>query len=151
MDDVLKIYIDRLRAGGTDRFSGSVAPDFLEVEDRGIAFRQPVEVSGEAYLVEKMLVVHVKAQTVALVRCIICDDLFDYPVKLQSVYITLPLDEVKSGVYDITLQLREEILLEIPHFLECHRGECPSRQEIKKYLITGEDSKEDTYHPFTEL
>ena len=61
------------------------------------------------------------------------------------------LDEVKSGVYDITPQLREEILLEIPHFLECHRGECPSRQEIEKYLITGEDSKEDTYHPFTEL
>jgi len=152
MHELLKIYVDRLREGASERISGSLPADFLDISDGSVAFKGPIEISGEAYIAEKTVVVRLKVQLTSMIPCIICGDMFPYPMKVQNTYITVPLEEVKGGIFNIQDRLREEILLEVPHFLECHGGNCPSRGEIEKYLISDDNpSQQDTYHPFKEL
>lgn len=152
MNDGFNIYVEQLRSGNSEKISEAFAPDFLDVHEKELAFNDPVKVSGEAYLAEDNLILHLEISTFASIPCRICNEPVKVPLQLQKFYHSEPLDVIKSGVYNMMPLLREATLLETPAFAECEQGKCPKRKEFEKYIKKTENSeKEEGYHPFDDL
>jgi len=149
--DAFKIYIDRLRDGRSQKIEGEFPPDFLEVDEETLRFKKPAKVSGEAYIAEHELVLHLTVRTEASMPCSMCNEMTSVEVELNNFYEVTPLAEVKGAIFDFRECLREEILLRIPHTAECHGGYCPAREEMTQYLRTEVPEKNDGYQPFADL
>ena len=150
----LKIYIDRLRGDQTVKIKETLPPEFMDITDDELAFTDPIQVQGEAYLAEDHLVIHLNMETTARLPCSICNDTVVTPIQIKNIYLTEPLSDIKSSVYDIAEQVRETILLQTPLFTECSEGKCPERENIKKFLKPEEkptDPAEIIHFPFADL
>ncbi|NGX45121.1 MAG: hypothetical protein K940chlam2_00264 [Chlamydiae bacterium] len=149
---MLKIYPDRLKGGDTETIDERVAPDFFDLKASELSFPSEVIVSGQAYLANTHLVLQLKIKAKATVPCAICNETTQIPLLIEELYLTKDLDELPSAVYDYTDEVRTALLLKAPQFAECHEGNCPKRQEVKKYLRPPSAKKDDgTYHPFSDL
>lgn len=151
MDDVFKVYVDQLRDGQERQFNDTLSPDFLEIKELDLAFDKPVQLIGSAYLAEHELVLHWDIVTEATIPCSICNEPVMIPIHVKNFYYAVPLSEIKSGIYNIKDLLRETIVLEVPAFTECEGGNCPRRQEIKKYLKETSGQEDEGYQPFADL
>lgn len=154
MMENLKIYIDRLKGGHPFKIDETLPPEFLEVKDDELLFKDPIRVSGEAYLADDHLIIHLAIETAVLLPCSICNDPVVNPIHVKNIYLTEPVAEIKSAIYDLANHVRETVLLQTPLFTECNRGKCPERENLKKFLKTEEkSSKSDdiTYFPFADL
>ncbi len=138
--DIFKIYIDRLQLSSNEEIQGSMNPSFLEVADGRLFFREPIELSGSAYLADDHLILHLNVKTSYVSFCKICNEEISTPFLLEGLYITEELENVSGQVYDFSHPLRDAILLEIPLYTECN-GNCPSRASLNEYFkqsISGE-------------
>ena len=149
--DAFNIYIDRLRNGKNHRIDGNFPPSFLEVEEDSLRFEKPVTVKGEAYIAEDDLVLHLTVKAEASMPCSMCNEMTPIKVSLESFYEAIPLSEVKGAIYDFRECLREEILLQIPHSVECRGGDCPARKEMTQYLKAETAEESEGYQPFADL
>jgi uncharacterized metal-binding protein YceD (DUF177 family) len=148
----LKIYIDRLKGGQTQKFDEVLPSDFLEVDEEDLLFEDPVRLKGEAYLANEHLILHLDIETTAYLPCSICNDSVQTPVIIKNIYLTVPLAEIKGVIFDVAKEARESILLQTPLFTECNEGKCPERESIKKFLKLEEDTDNDIVHfPFADL
>lgn len=154
MDDTFKIYIEQLRDGHIEKIEEIFQPDFLDIEEKELSFRDDVLLKGEAYLAEDMLVLNLHANTQAVLLCSICNAPVKVNVNVQGFYYAEPLAEIKGGVFNFKEILREAILLEIPQFVECE-GKCPRRSEISQYLKEpaekAKQEEDEGYHPFADF
>jgi uncharacterized metal-binding protein YceD (DUF177 family) len=130
----LKIYVDRLKEGATEKIAEELPPSFLEVEEEALRFEKQVVLIGSAYLASDHLVVELNIKTSASTPCIICNEKIDIPLNVVNFRFTIPLSSIRSGVYDYGQEVREALLLEVPRFVECGGGHCPERETINKYL-----------------
>ena len=145
MEELFKIYVERLNGGKVEYFDFEATSQFLEVQD--LSFNGPVHVQGRAYLAEHELVIHADASVVVLLPCQICNEMTEVEVKAREIVAIYPHEEVKSGIFDMAPLIREEILLQVPQFIECSNGKCPERKNASSYM-----SKDDEgYQPFKEL
>lgn len=156
MDERFKIYVDQLHEGYVETLSESFSPEFLDVHEKDLKFVDPVDVQGEAYLADDMLVLHIDIHTIGMIPCAICNEPVKVEVTIPGSYHAIPLDEIKGGIYNFQEILRETILLEVPILAECNQGKCPQRSAFQKYLKEERISKskngdEDGYHPFADL
>lgn len=155
MNEAFKIYIDQLKDGHTEEITEKVTPEFMDIQEEDLNFVDPIEVKGEAYLAENDLVLHLDIETFATIPCAICNEEVKVPVKLNNFYHTVPSEEIKSGIYNFQEMLRENILLTTPLFAECNEGQCPQRDELKKFFYDsdspGHNSGDEGYHPFADL
>ncbi len=157
MDDEFKIYVEQLREGREKKIEEHLDPDFLDIHEPDLAFKEPVEVIGVAYLAEQELIIHWEVKTEAVISCAICNEPTSVPVHIHNFYYSEPLAAIKSGIYNFKNLLRETILLEVPAFTECHGGHCPKRQEYSKYLkepsdpSDSSDDQDEGYQPFADL
>lgn len=154
MEDEFKIHVDRLKHGEMEKIRETVSPEFLEQDDAELAFVSEIAFAGEAYLAEQELVIHLDIETKAKLPCSICNEPTETTLILKGLYHVVPLQEIKTGVYNLKEFLRETIILEAPHFVECHDGHCPKRKDLKRYLKAPGSTKEQedgSYHPFSEL
>lgn len=152
--DNLKIYIDRLKGGHTLKIQETLSPEFLDVKDEELIFKDPVRVCGQAYLADDHLVIHLDIETSTSLPCSICNSGVSSPVFIKNHYCTIPLSEIKHAIFDFTESVRETILLQTPLYAECNKGQCPERENIKKFLKSNEkplDPNEMTHFPFTDL
>jgi uncharacterized metal-binding protein YceD (DUF177 family) len=133
MDDAFKIYVDQLRDGHIEQLNEEFSPEFMGIQEEDLRYLKPISVTGEAYLAESDLVLHLNIETQAVIPCTICNEPVDVDISIKGVYHTAPFEEIKSGLYFYRDILRESILLETPRFAECE-GKCPQRKEIQKYL-----------------
>lgn len=151
MEDEFKIYVDRLKHGEVETIDERLDPSFLEQNDNELKFKHKVDFKGEAYIVEKELVLHLNIETIAEVPCSICNEPVEAPLELKGIYHIVPLAEIKSGIFNLKEFLRETIILEAPRFLEC-RGSCPKRKDFEGYLKKEEQAEsDDGYRPFSQL
>lgn len=153
MDDRFKIYVEQLRDGHTEVINEVFPPDFLEVQDEYLKYSNAVSVTGEAYLADNDLVLHLNIETKAQLPCIICNESVTVPIEIDSFYHTEPVSSVKGSVFNYKKVLREVIILESPPRAEC-KGNCPHRKELNKYFareIGKEKNPEEGYHPFSDL
>lgn len=159
MDNILHIYVDQLREGHVEQIDTTVEPAILDVNEEDLHFNQPVNIQGEAYLAENMLVLHLDLFTTATIPCAICNRLVESEIKILGFYHAVPLQEIKSKVYDMHHIIRETILLETPTFVECDPKGCPERKDLEKYFKkphdsssqTDQDGGEDGYQPFADI
>jgi uncharacterized metal-binding protein YceD (DUF177 family) len=152
MDDAFKIYIEQLREGHTEKLEETFHPDFLDVHAKDLDYQDPVFVTGEAYIAENELILHWNISTKAILPCIICTEPVKIDVKMQGYYHTVPLAEIKGGIFNFKDTLREIIILETPTFAECE-GQCPRRKDVSKYLKkeSPQGKDDEGYHPFSDL
>lgn len=150
----LKIYIDRLKGGHPLKIEECLSPDFLDIHEEELHFKEPVHIQGEAYLADDHLVMHLSIETEALLPCSICNDAVRTPIVAKNIYLTEPLSDIKTAIFDLTDHVRESILIQVPLFAECNGGKCPDRDNIKKFLKPEEKSSksgEVSYFPFADL
>ncbi|MCB1107415.1 MAG: hypothetical protein KDK76_04890 [Chlamydiia bacterium] len=145
MDNLLKIYIDRLSNERTEKIEESLSPEFMDVREKDLQFKSPVSIKGKAYLAENHLVIQLSVETNAHIPCLICDEWVEKKLTIKTFYHTEELENIKGQVYDYTNPLREAILLEVPSYVECMEN-CPKRGELKNYLQKGNDQ-----FPFADL
>ncbi|MBS0653603.1 MAG: hypothetical protein JSR39_08805 [Verrucomicrobia bacterium] len=152
-----KIYVDRLKNGHVEEIKETVGPEFLEIEEEELSFPEDVQVSGEVYLADDHLVAHFSIQTSATLPCSICNEPVHIPINIQNAYSTIPLEEVRFAIYDLSNEIRETTLLQVPLFAECNNGKCPGRDQIKEFLhgdSGGELNPEQSpvvHFPFADL
>lgn len=137
MNEQFKIYPEQLRDGRIEKIQAQFDPDFLEIDDPELQFKHPVSVSGEAYLADDNLVLHLEIQALASMPCAICNELAPVEINVTGLYHVEPLAEIKGGIFFLQGLLREAILLEVPKFAECSHGNCPGRTAIARFLKKG--------------
>lgn len=155
MEDIFKIYVEQLRDGHIEKIVGDIPSKRLELNDAELHFIDPIHLRGEAYLANDALVLNFDVEGKAEIACTICNQPVQIDVEVANFYHVEPLDEIKSGVYNFREILREDILLNTPQFAECG-GNCPRREDVKKYLKTdkedpAEKEEQEGYHPFADL
>ncbi len=156
IDDSFRIYVDQLRDGQVEELDEFFSPAFLDVDEKDLKFVDPVYIAGQAYLADDMLVLHLDIKTFACIPCRICNNAVKINIDLRGSYFAIPLNEIKTGIFDFREMLREAVLLEIPTLAECHQGNCPERQVMqnffKKETVPGSHNGEDEgYRPFENL
>lgn len=151
-DQAFTILVEELRHVSSKQIDETVSADFLDVQEKELAFRDPVTIRGEAYIAGEMLIVHLVVVTQGILPCSICNSPVKVEIRLGNLYHAEPLEQIKSGKFDFRDVVREAILLEAPPFTECE-GKCPQRKEIKKYLAKEgkTKSKDEGYRPFADL
>lgn len=151
MDEAFCIFVDRLRSGEEENFKEVFSPEFLDIEEDDLSFTKEVDVEGKAYIANSELVIHFDIETEAEVPCAICNQKTPVSICVRQLIHVVPLEEVPSGVYSFASFLRETILLEVPHLVECRGGECPEREEMKKFFHKNQGEEETTYRPFADF
>lgn len=151
MNDFFILYIDRLKNGESETFSSDVAADFLDCSEKELVFENPVSIKGEAYVANEHLVIHLDVATTVKMPCSICNQMIEYPLSIKNFYHTQEMEKCFSSTYDFRKALREQLLIELPQYVEC-KGGCSSREEVKKYLKKDTSSTEEPpYFPFSVL
>jgi uncharacterized metal-binding protein YceD (DUF177 family) len=147
MIEEFKVYTDRLKDGHVQKIEGAFDPALLEIDERDLQFHHPISTQAEAYSTDEDLVVRVSASTAATMPCAICNEPVSTPLSCVDFYIAEPLSEMKDGVYDFALALREGLLTQLPHTVECN-GSCPGRKTMKQYFRSEEEEKKS---PFKDI
>lgn len=151
MAHFLKIYIDRLKGGHLESIQETVPQDFMDIHEKELSFIKPVSVSGSAYLVGQELILRLKVSTEILLPCAICNEPIEFPIVLNDFCHAVDIGELKSSVFDYSSELREAILLQTPQFAECHNGNCPERESLKKFLKPARPKANPSQFPFSDL
>lgn len=154
MEDEFKIYVEQLRDRHDKQIDEALSLDFLGIDEPDLAFKEPIRLTGSAYLADQELILNWNIQAEALVPCSICNEKAPVEIMIHNFYHSEPLDDIKTGIYNFKELLRETILLEVPPFTECNEGKCPSRQEVAKYLKEPSEEElndEEGYQPFADL
>jgi uncharacterized metal-binding protein YceD (DUF177 family) len=145
--DLFIIYIERLKNEHVEKIEETIAPDFLEIEENELSFKDPVHMKGRAYLTNKHLILDLQVKTSALLPCAICNLPTPQPIE-EKLTLTVELSDTPSQVYDFSEDLRTALLLTVPQFIECEGGSCPHRKETEKYFS---EPKEKIHTPFSDL
>lgn len=151
MSNPFQIWIDRLKNGQTQLINESFTSEFLDLREEELILNAPVIVTGEAYLTESELILHLKASTRAMMPCAICNQMVQIELSIKDFYHTQPIDEIPSGIYDYQEALREALLIELPQYVECNPGKCPDRKVIAPYMRSEKKTGENTHFPFSNL
>lgn len=154
--DQLKIYINRLKNEHIQKLDEILSPDFLDIHEEALHFKETIHVTGSIYLADDHLIAHLVIDAAAIIPCSICNGPVRIPIEIKDLYLSKPIADIKSAIYDLGDDIRESILLQVPQFVECNQGKCPHRQLIRQFL--GKPSQEkksipsDTVHfPFSGL
>jgi hypothetical protein len=148
MKNIFEINTDLLKTENELNFDEKLSFDFLDINEKELIMNSDVFVKGSFYLADNFLVIHLFAKTKYQKPCIICND-FTIQDLCDEFYHSVPLEEIKDGIYDFKEELRNSLLLKIPQFVECNEGNCLQRKNLDKYINVNENSEE--YFPFMTL
>ncbi|OGV48737.1 MAG: hypothetical protein A2X49_03950 [Lentisphaerae bacterium GWF2_52_8] len=118
---MIRILVKRLTAEGSD-FSGEERPSFLELEESPLLFCEaPVKYEFRASIVDAGVLVEGQISTVLKAVCDRCLAPLSSPLsnKLCHYYEKVTEDEL-----DISSELREDLLINIPYRFLCSK-DCP--------------------------
>jgi uncharacterized metal-binding protein YceD (DUF177 family) len=147
----LKFNIEQLKDGKIEKFHHTVAPSILELYDEKELTFSEIELQGQLYLAADHLIVQASIKTQINMPCSICNEMTSYPLSCKEITHAETISDIKAGIFDLGPIVREELLLQLPQFIEC-KGKCPERETLKKYLKTPAASPKGTsYHPFADL
>jgi uncharacterized metal-binding protein YceD (DUF177 family) len=151
MSESFKILIDRLKGGQTQKIEEVLSPEFLGPNELELLFASKVQIKGEAYLTDGHLILHLKASTQVSMPCAICNRMISAVLKVDNFYLTEPIEEIPSAVFDYSEALREALLIELPRTVECNQGNCTEREVLKPYLRSEAPREKTTYFPFADI
>lgn len=148
----LKISIDALKFQEKVQLKEELPPEFLDISEKDLKITHPVHLKGEAYLSSDYLVIHFAVKTYFQMPCKICNEELSLPLEDENYYSTVSLEDIKTGVYDFSEDIREALLLKLPNFVECNGGVCSERPNVEKFLKKTTSKKlDDNYFPFEKI
>lgn len=134
--DSLKLYICRLKLPGEKEvITYSLDPEHIREVGEEELFCSPICVDGSLERIDHefwALSLNIKTQFNA--RCCVCNELFLRPVMIRDISHFIHYEESKTGIFDCKQLIRQELLLECDHFLECQSLGCPQRRMISDFL-----------------
>lgn len=154
MHDQLKIYVESLRAGGEEVVSLVIPSDFLEISEKEVSIAPQVSVQGTVYVTGDELILSLDCQTSIYLPCSICNAPTHVEIRTGTFTHSESLSDLPSSIFDYSQIIREELLLLIPHFVECQNGKCPERKELKIFMkekVTQPSQSLDVHFPFKDL
>lgn len=143
------IYVDRLKEGKEELLNGIVPPDFLEIEESELKFREAVEFEGKATFSQGALILNLEVKTRFEMPCAICNDFASHPLHLPCIGIFAEAEDYKSGLFFFDTPLREAILLEIPQFCRCGGERCKREEEVFQFAKKGEGEQTSPFDGLT--
>lgn len=154
--DLFKIYIHRLNNGQIHKHEENCSPDFLDVSENFLKFEENIHITGSSYLADDHLITQLTIHTAATIPCSICNEAVRIPIGIKDLYLSMPIVDIKGAIYDLTDEIRESILLQVPQFAECGPGCCPQRAHVeqlfgKKVKAEKKAARDSTHFPFSEL
>lgn len=149
MKNTLLIYIDRLEEGKEHIIEDSLDPSFMELNEKELQFKKNIIFNAKAYVANDYLVIQGKVKAYPILPCLVCNEPTESPIEIDHFYHTEKLSDIKGARFDYLELLRELILINIPHFIECSKGNCPERKNISQFLKKQE--KTDATYPFNSL
>ena len=150
MPEQLKFFTEQLRNDHREKINATLPPELLDLHEKEILTPSPIVIKGEAYVLDDLLMLSCSIKTEVEMPCSICNAATRVSIQNKDIFISLPLSELPSSVFDCSDLIREEILMLLPQFVECKKGACPKRQELKPYLKS--EKKEGTQNfPFADL
>lgn len=134
--DATQIYLDRLKDGKEYTHEGEILPGNCGiVDEKGeYTFSFPLLFKTRAYITDDVLILEISLETKATLFCKICTEPVEMALFVEKSCKTVPVSACRDRKYDYQADIREEVLLAIPHFIECSGGECPSRPTFKTFL-----------------
>lgn len=151
MSEKLTIYIDRLRDGTVEQIQETLPPSFMEIEEAALNFRSPISILGEAYVTPTHLILKLELKTKASLPCSICNTWIEVPLEIKDVYHTEPLEQIPSAIFNYRELIKELLLLEVPSFAECDKGNCSERAFVNNYLKKQKKTSAKQQFPFADL
>jgi hypothetical protein len=154
--DQFKIYVNRLNDGQSQTHDEILPPDFLEVQEEALRFQENIHITGSTYLADDHLISHFDIDASALIPCCICNEPVRIPILIKNLYLSKPLVDIKGAIYDLLDDIRESILIQVPQFTECNKGQCPNRPFVQQFLRKKSQEKKNvipdcTHFPFSDL
>jgi len=146
MPEQLKIFTEQLQNDRREKLNLSLPPDFLDLNEKEVKATSPVVIKGEVYVLDDLLMLAFDVSTEVEMPCSICNTSTKVPLQNKNILISIPLSELPSSIFDCSDLVREEIIMLLPQFIECKKGGCPRRQELKSYL-----KKDSQNFPFADL
>jgi len=139
--DHLLIPVARIAEDGSS-FTGELPPEAMDLEgDRFIRPKGPIRYDLRAEIVSGQILVQGTVETELDLLCAACADFFSTTIRLSSFLHAYAIDPGLE-VLDLTEDLREDILLEVPHY---PRGRL---DELGCCMVCGRDvSKQDEPRP----
>ena len=151
----LCIRIEGSTDGEETLFEEQLALDFLDLpEGDELVPSSKVEVRGKAYRTGEWIVVEGKVETSMSLPCAICNERTEFPIGPFAWEIDVSATNVKNGMLDLTEELREAILLEVPYLVKCGGEVCRNESSVRQYLVSDEhrtDENDERHQPFRSL
>ena len=157
MEQELKIFIERLEPQTEYPLSHSLAPSFLQIEEKELIVTAPVDVKGKVFLTDHTLIFHLSCKTAIHMPCSICNKMQVFFLNSTETIHSFDLEELRESTFDYSFLVREDLLLQIPQFAECNEGKCSERESLSSYIkkspspIKKGSSKQSSYFPFADL
>lgn len=154
MKDTRKVYIDRIREDEPEEINETLAPLFMDIQEKEMRFESPVTMEGEASVTDDWLILRLNIQTQVELVCSYCNEEFTFDIDIQDLVHDEPLENIRDGTLDILPIVRENILLAVPFYPQCGITVCKRRKEIEPYLKKATDSQEkaeEGNNPFKDL
>jgi uncharacterized metal-binding protein YceD (DUF177 family) len=141
MSEHLLIPIARISEDGSS-FKGELPPEAMDLEgDRFIRPKGPIHYDLRAEIVSGQVLVQGTVETELDLLCAACADFFSTTIRLSSFLHAYAIDP-DLEVLDLTEDVREDILLEVPHY---PRGQL---DELGCCMVCGRDaSKQEVTRP----
>ena len=134
MKNIFTIYINRLSNGSEAKVCGKYPSDFLDINEAYLQFDPFIHFDAKAYIASDNLILQFNAKAIALIPCSICNEITNVEIIVKNFYHTEYLQNINNGIFDFGENLIEAILLEIPQFAECNKGNCLEKNHIDKYI-----------------
>jgi len=152
MHDQLKIYVEQLKTGYKEKINLQVSSNFLDLHEDELAVAPSISIQGEAYTTGDNLILCLSCKTEVQLPCSICNTMTRVSLEAKEIAHSQELSELPSSIFDYSGVVREELLLMIPHFIECQKGNCPQRLEIQPFIKAEKPaSAPDVHFPFKNL
>ncbi|MBI3236113.1 MAG: hypothetical protein HYZ48_00110 [Chlamydiales bacterium] len=143
----LKIYIDRLKGGHTETLKETLSSECLDVKEADLQFAGTIDIKAELYLADDHLVTHLTIHAEASLPCSICNAQVHFPIAIENAYNAVAIEEIRGAIYDLFEEVRENILLNTPLFIECNNGTCPERAAVEPFLAKKADTASEPENP----
>lgn len=153
---VLRVRIDSSRSDSEVVFTERLSRDFFDLaSDDELSPQSDILVFGKAYCASEWIMVQALVTTLVCLPCSICDERCLLPIQLKQWEQSIPISSVKNGVIDLSESLREDLLLEVPNFIQCGGDTCKHADELRSYFraegTTLADDGEEKNQPFLSL
>ncbi len=149
------IEIQKISKGGST-YSGEWTPEFLDLaEDKFIRPKGPVRYALTAEVVSDQVIVRGWLEAELDLLCVVCADFFSTTVRVSS-FLRAYAIESETETLDLTEDIREDILLEVPHYPRGepdetgHCREC-GRDLSQREEIRSEETPPEMWDPLNRL